>query len=382
MEGEVGSRLGIGLIGYGSIGKVHAANWRNLHLYYADMPFKLHMRHVATSRNETAENAARMVGFEKASVDYLDLIHDPEVDLVDICGPNHLHHPAFLAAIEAGKHIYCEKPLALNLREADEMRRAALMSDRVIQIAFNYRFIPAVTWAKTMVKAGFLGDTLIFRVKYLHSSYLNPNRPISWRLTKSQAGGGALVDLGSHAIDLMRYLVGEFRSVFAQTRTFIPDRPVESGSDERSKVNVDDHALLSINLVAGGLGTVEVSRVAMGSTDDFSFEIHGTSGAISFNVMNPNCLQVFDASAPVMDKDSPGGYQYLQTMHEYPSRIIPGDRAMVSFMQMHADSQYRMLEAIAGRREPEPSFEDGYRVQAVIEAAYKSARDDCRVDIP
>jgi predicted dehydrogenase len=312
--------LGIGLIGYGGIGRVHAANWRNLHLYYKDMPFRLRMRHVATRNHETSEIAARMVGFEKSSIDYLDVIHDPMVDLVDICGPNALHHPAFMEAIKSGKHIYCEKPLALNLPEAEEMRSAALSSDSVVQIAFNYRFIPAVARAKSMIQRGFLGDTLIFRAQYLHSSYLDPQRPISWRLSKEQAGGGALVDLGSHAIDLMRYLSGEFKRVRAQTKTFILSRPMEAGSDKHTTVDVDDHAQLEVELVEGGLGTIEVSRVAMGSTDDLRFEIHGTRGAIAFDVMQPNWLLAFNDRDVDESTGDQRGYTHLQTMHHYPSR--------------------------------------------------------------
>jgi predicted dehydrogenase len=374
--------LGIGMIGYGGIGRVHAANWRNLHLYYEAMPYTLRMRHVATSHHETAELAARMVGFEKASIDYLDVVHDPLVDLVDICVPNALHHPAFMEAIKSGKHVYCEKPLARNLSEAEEMRSAALSSDSIVQIAFNYRFIPAVARGKSMIESGFLGDTLIFRTQYLHSSYLDPQRPISWRLLKEQAGGGALVDLGSHAIDLMRYLAGEFKRVRAQTRTFIPSRPIKAGSDQLTTVDVDDHALLEVELVEGGLGTIEVSRVTMGSTDDLRFEIHGTRGAIAFDVMQPNWLLAFNARGVDDSIGDRRGYTHLQTMHHYPSRSIPGSRSMVSSMQMHADCQYRMLEAIAGRRGAEPSSEDGYWVQMVIDAAYRSAQSNKWIELP
>jgi predicted dehydrogenase len=370
---EMESKLGIGQIGYGSIGRVHAANWRNLHLYYANMPYELCLRHIATRREETAERAAKMVGFERASINYLDVIHDPEVQLVDICGPNSLHHPAFMEAIKSGKHIYCEKPLARNLSEAEEMSNASRSSDSVVQIAFNYRFIPAVTQAKSMIMDGFLGDTLVFRAQYLHSSYLNPERPISWRLSKAQGGGGALIDLGSHAIDLMHYLTGEFKKVLAQTRTFIRSRPLEKGSERHGTVDVDDHAMLQIELVEGGLGTIEVSRVAMGSTDDLRFEIHGTRGALAFDVMRPNWLLAYDGSGSGDGEEDQRGYKHIQSMHKYASSKIPGSRAMVSTMQMHADSQYRMLEAIAGRREPEPSCEDGYRTQCVIEAAYQSS---------
>ena len=380
-QANVKKTISIGLIGYGGIGKLHTANWRNLHLYYPDIPVKLNLRGAAARTRDSADQAVLQGGFEYGTIDYQEMLDDTEIDLIDICTPNNLHYPIFKAALEAGKHIYCEKPLALTLEEAEEMLRLAESSDCIIQLAFNYRFIPAIMKAKQLIDEGFLGDVINFRTQYLHTGYLNPEKPISWRLSQDISGGGALVDLGSHVIDLMLYLAGPFKRIMAQTKTFIAQRPVGAGSRETAEVLVDDHAQLMVELTAGGVGIVEVSRVAQGTTDNLNFEIHGSQGSIKFDVMDPNWLYVYDAGEAKDPLGGNHGFKQIQTMHCYPGNQIPGVRSLVNAMGMHANSQYQLIQAVLGLRPASPSTRDGYYVQQVLDASYRSAREESWVEI-
>jgi predicted dehydrogenase len=372
----------IGVVGFGYMGQLHTANWRNLSLIYSELPVDIRLVGVVTGRPESLASAVQRGGFVFGTTDYRRLIASPEIDLIDICTPNDLHFPIFMEALAAGKHIYCEKPLALNLAQASEMRAAARRSDRIIQLAFNYRFIPAITRARQLVDGGFLGNVLTFRINYLHASYLDPERKISWRLQHASSGGGALVDLGSHAIDMIAYLLGDFRRVFARTQTFIGERPAAEAGMETRRVDVDDHAQLIVELRQAGTGTIEASRIAAGSANDLSFHIHGTGGAIAFDLMRPNWLSVYNQTLSNEPLGGRRGYTDIQTMNRYANSTLPGSLTTVGTDRMHAASQYRILEAIAGLRPPEPSVEDGYRVQEVIEAAYRSAQAEKWVDLP
>jgi predicted dehydrogenase len=235
--------------------------------------------------------------------------------------------------------------------------------------------------AKQLIEEGFLGNVINFRAQYFHSSYLDPEKPMSWRLTQEESGGGALVDLGAHVIDLMLHLVGPFRRVMAQTKTFFPVRPGGKGGT-KAEVKVDDHAQLLIELQSGGVGIIEVSRVAQGTTEDLNFEIHGDQGAMKFNVMDPSWLYVYDGRDPKKPLGGTHGYKQIQTMHSYPSNTIPGGRSMVNFMGMHANSQYQMIRAGIGLQPPSPDTRDGYLVQQVLDASYRSARDEGWVIFP
>ncbi|MCJ7735452.1 MAG: Gfo/Idh/MocA family oxidoreductase, partial [Anaerolineales bacterium] len=355
--------------------------WRNLNLYYPDLPVKIKLHGAASQTQGSADLSVAEGGYGYGTTAYLDLINDPEIDLIDICTPNDSHFEIFTAALDAGKHIYIEKPLALNLDQALEMHKLAKSAQGVIQIAFNFRFIPAVMKAKQLIDDGFLGDVINFRAQYFHTGYLNTDKPMSWRLYEEQSGGGALVDLGSHAIDLMLYLAGPFQRIMANTKTYVGQRPISPGAEIKAQVLVDDHAQLLIELPGGGVGIVEVSRVAHGTTDDLNFEIHGTRGAMKFDVMNPNWLYFYDAGDPKKPIGGSHGYKQIQTIHEYPGNKIPGSRSLVNAMGMHANSQVQVVRAALGLQAPSPSVRDGLAVQQVLDASYRSAREECWVEI-
>lgn len=373
--------LGIGLVGHGSAGRMHALGYRILSSYYDPLPAEPRLVGVCTAREETGVKAQKEHGFQFHCTDYRLLLERDDIQIIDCCAPNFLHRAIVIEALEAGKHVYCEKPLALNLAEAEELAALAQRSGLKCQVVFNYRFVPAVMRAKELIAEGALGEVISFRGAYLHSGYLDPRRPMSWRLRGAQAGGGALMDLGPHILDLLRYLLGEFASVFAETRTLITQRPSEDGKG-LEEVDVDDLAVLQLKLRSGGIGTVEVSRCAAGANDELKFEIYGSKGALTFNLMDPNWLYFYDATEEGGPLGGQKGFKRIETVQRYPEpAVFPYPRAPVGWCRFHIASQYQLIRTIALDLPPEPSFEDGLAVQRVIEAAYLSAERGERVDL-
>ncbi len=286
--------LGVGMIGYGFMGKMHTYSYASLPHIYQPMPARIRLVGVCAATEASRELARESGGYERAYADYREMLERDDIHIVNVCTPNYLHYEPAMAAMRAGKHVYCDKPMAMNSREAHEMAGLAREKGLTCQVTFHNRFCPAVLRAKQMVDGGFLGDVVSFRSVYLHSGYTNPSRPISWRMQFEKSGGGAMMDLGSHVIDMMRFLIGDFESVSARLETYIKERPAAAGSTDMVAVTVDDLAILTLRAANGAIGTLEASRLATGTVDDLRFEIHGTRGALSFDLMNPNWLMAYD----------------------------------------------------------------------------------------
>lgn len=362
------------MAGYGSIGRIHTLSYRELPMLYPGKLPKIHLAAVCTARQETARAAAEEGGYALWVTDVEELARQASVDVVDCCTPNHLHRPTLLAAIAAGKHVYCEKPLALNAAEAREIVREAGKAGVSVGLTFNYRFVPAVMRARQMIADGALGEVYSFRAEYYHTGYQDPLRPLTWRMKKELSGGGALVDMGSHLIDLIRHLLGEFTSVNAVTRTFIRERPIERGSRQLGEVTVDDAAWLQVRLQGGSVGSIEVSRFATGTLDDLKLEIFGSKGALRFNLMDANWLYWFDATRAGGFMGGDQGWTRLETVQHYRGASTPPARSILGWTRTHAECQYTFLRAIAEGRDPEPGILDGLRTQLVMEATYASAQ--------
>jgi predicted dehydrogenase len=376
------NKIGIGLVGYGGIGKIHTLCYKELDMLYPKHLPMIDLAAVCTSKPETAQNAARDGGYRKWFTDVSELVKQNDVTVVDCSLPNFAHKAVVLEAIAAGKHVYCEKPLALNGAEAREIARAAAESGVQIGITFNYRFIPALMRASQLIQEGALGEIYRFRAEYLHTGYQDPERPLSWRMDQEKSGGGALVDLGSHLIDLIRHFLGEFESVRALTRTYIVERPVKRGTQEKGLVTVDDAVWLQIKLKSGAMGTLEASRFATGALDDLRIEICGEKGALRFDLMDANWLYWFDASRKGGPLGGDRGWVRLETVQHYPGASIPTPRSIVGWTRPHAETQYTFLKAVTEGKTPQPNIIDGLRTQLVLDAAYASAEsgDWVRVD--
>ncbi len=373
--------LNIGLVGYGGIGRVHALAYRAIPFYYGLPADLINVVGVATTKPETAEKAAREIGCNFWTGDYHKLLARPDIDVIDCCTPNNAHEEVIVAAAKAGKHIYCEKPLAMGVAEGQRIVEAVQTAGVKSQMTFNFRFYPAIIRARQLISEGFVGRVFSFRGRYYRSSYISAEKPLTWRLRKEYTGGGALFDLGSHILDVVYYLLGDFGSVQAVLDTLIKERPVALNAAEKAPVDVDDIALLHLRMADNTLGLVEISRMGTGATNDLVIEIFGDKGAIRFDLTQPNWLEVYD----VRDKDQPmggmRGFRKVETVQRYEGQKAPDWTMTPNFERSHAECQYRFLKAIWDDRPAAPSLADGLRVQEIMAAATRSSDEQRWVNI-
>ena len=360
---------GIALIGYGAMGRAHGMGYRDLVFHYGLRADAVKIIGVATTRLETAQQAAAELGCEIATTDWRALIAHDDVQVVDICTPHDAHEEQVIAAARAGKHIYCEKPLARNLAEAQRMADAIAAANVQCALTFNFRFFPCVQRAKQLLAEGFCGRVFSFHGRYFRASYIDPNRPMSWRLRKGQAGGGVLIDSGAHMLDFAQWLVGDLIAVRAVLDTPHTERPISKGSAQKENVDVEDMAFLQVRTASGALGTLEASRMATGATNDVWFEVRGEKGALSFTLEEPNWLYVYDTRAA----DKTRGFTRVETVAKFDGALAPDWSQPVGVSRTHAECQYQFLRAVWGQTNSAPSVLDGLRVQAMVEAAYQSA---------
>lgn len=368
------STLGIGMVGYGFMGKMHSYAYASLPFIYDPPPARIIFAGVCALSEGSRALAQKRAGYRFATEDYRELVARNDVDIVNVCTPNYLHKEQVAAALVAGKHVYCDKPLAMNAREAAELLELAKKAGTTCQVTFHNRYSPAIMRAKELADDGFLGEITAFRAVYLHSGYTDPNRPISWRMQKDKAGGGALMDLGSHAVDLLRHLIGDFYRVHASFQTLVQERPIAKGTTEMAPVTVDDAAVLQLELPNGVVGTLEASRVATGSQDDLRIEIHGSRGALRYDLMDPNWLWAYDDTKPQAALGGDRGWARIEAIQNYPKpAALPGGRSPVGWSRFHIASIYEFVSNVVEGRPGRPSFEDGLAVNRVIDAAARSA---------
>lgn len=366
--------LRVGILGFGFIGKVHAYAYRNLALYYNPPPLETRLVAVCTSRRETAEAARALLGFDFATTDWREITENPGIDAIHICTPNHLHGEQLLSAIAHDKHVYCDKPLTATVDEARQVLAALKDYRGVHQMTFNYRFLPATLRAKQLADAGFLGDPLCFRAAYLHAGSIDPEAPLKWKLS-DQKGGGVIHDLGSHVLDLLRHLLGEFREIFCSKTIAFPERPSPDDPSARLSVRAEDHAVMLLRAQSGAVGSVEATKIATGAEDELRFEIHGTRGALRFNLMEPNWLETYDATVPDRPLGGERGWQRRATVNRYePPAAWPPPKATGGWLRAHVACLHNFLDAIARGGRAQPGLEIGARIQEIMDAAHASDR--------
>ncbi len=317
----------VGLIGFGFIGKVHAYCYDNLKYYYPDCGFVAKLFGVCGRRPETVEGVKRSLGFAYGTTDYQELINHPDVDIIDICSPNIMHKEHLLEAIKAGKHVYCEKPLVCDMREAEIIHGALKDFKGVHQMAFHNRFFPASVKAKSLIDDGALGDIVSFRIAYYHSGSLDAEKPMGW---KQEKGAGVLLDLGSHAIDLIYFFAGEFSGVSGMSRILYPERKDKAG--RKVKVEAEDLFVINARMKNGAVGVIEVSKVAAGTEDELKYEIYGTKGALKYNSMFPNYLEFFNSA------EKNAGFKMIPTVSRYEGSSFPGPKFSVGWTRAHIHS--------------------------------------------
>ena len=372
----------VGIIGFGFIGKVHAYGYLNLPLFYDPPPLQARITHVVTSSPHTAEKARHIVGAAVAATDFRRVTEDPEVDIVHICTPNHLHKDALLSAMRHQKHIYCDKPLVANMAEADEVRAALRDYRGVAQMTFQNRFYAATLRARQLVSEGLLGEPLQFRAAYLHGGSADPNAPLKWKLTAA-AGGGVIADLATHVLDLVEYLLGPIRSVMAETHIAYPERPSTANPSQLLPVDAEDAVVLIARLANGAVGTIEATKLASGSEDELRLEIHGSRGAIRFNGMDPHHLEICDLTAADRPLGGTRGWTRIDAGARYgpPDTQFPSPKASVGWLRSHVACLANFLQCVAEGKPADPGLEQGIRVQQLVECIRASAAQRRWVDI-
>ncbi len=381
-EGEA-PHIGIGMLGYAFMGKAHANAFKKIP-YIMYPPVAIPRLVAICGRNEEAvAEAARRYGYEKYYTDWRKLIEDPDVQVFDNGGPNDMHAEPCIAAAQAGKHVFSEKPLARTAEEARRMLDAVQKAGVKHQVAFNYRFVPAVVQARKLIESGALGRIYHWRAVYLQEWGMDPKMPTSWRFQKHIAGSGALGDLGAHIIDLARFLVGEPTRVMGMTQNWLKERP--SGSDPSRMVpsDVDDAFVALFDFEGGALGTMEASRFAQGHKNYNSFEINAQNGSIRFNLERLNELEVFWANEE--PKETRGFHTALisEGYHPYWSNWWPHGH-MIGWEHSFVHEFNHFFDAIVNHKDVAPygaTFLDGYRNAVICDAIVASAASGRAVEI-
>lgn len=363
-------QLNIGIIGTGFMGKAHAFAYRSALAAFPDIPVPV-LRMIADVNAESAAKAAHQYGFEKSSGDWRDLINDPTIDVVSITTPNTLHREMALAAIAAGKHVHCEKPLSPTLRDSEEMMKAAEAKGITTQVGFNYIKNPMLKVARDMIASGELGEITGFRGIHAEDYMHDPAGPWTWRIDPS-GGPGVIADLGSHIIGMARFLLGPIASVNADVETVIKQRPKVLGSNEMVPVLVDDIARILLRFDKGFGGSIEANWMKTGRNMQLSFEIEGSKGAIAFTQERLNELKFYKAGGNLRDK----GFTTVESGPQHPPYggfCVAGGHQL-GFNDLKTIEMAEFLGGIATGKSAGPDFREAYEIQKVVEAAIASSK--------
>jgi len=361
--------LRAGIIGFGFIGKVHAWSYLNAPLFYSGLP-PVRITHVCTSREETARAGADAIGAPNAVTDYRAVTENPDVDIVHICTPNHLHKDELLSAMRHNKHIYCDKPLTATMAEASEVEAALGSYTGTAQMTLQNRFFPSTMRAKQLVEDGFLGKVFEFRAAYLHGGSADPNAPMRWKLS-GRAGGGVLADLGPHVLDIIHHLIGEFEEVSCITRIAYARRPDAAYPSRMVPVDAEDCAMMLVKMSNGAVGTIEMTKIATGAEDELRFEIHGSNGALRFCGMDAHHLHAYDRTAADAPIGGLRGWTHIDAGQRYPEPAMkfPGPKFNIGWMRSHMACLANFIYSL-GRGEPaQPDLRQGIYLQHLIECA-------------
>ncbi|MBC2933316.1 Gfo/Idh/MocA family oxidoreductase [Nocardioides sp. zg-1228] len=379
------------MVGYAFMGAAHSHAWRTAPRFF-DLPLRPRMRAVAGRDPQGVAAAAERLGWESTETSWQALVARDDIDLVDVCTPGHTHAEIVIAALEAGKHVLCEKPLANSVEEAEAMTRAAerAAADGVrAMVGFTYRRVPAIALARQLVADGRLGTLHHVRAQYLQDWIVDPQAPLSWRLEKDKAGSGALGDIGAHIVDMTQYITGDtIARVAGRLRTFVDERPLPSehaglsgtAGSGTGKVTVDDAATFLADFRGGAMGVFEATRFASGRKNAIRIEINGSDGSLAFDFEDMNVLHFFDGTE---DSRTAGFRRILVTEAEHPyvgAWWPPGH--VIGYEHGFVHQAVDLVRDIAAGTDPSPSFADGLQVQRVLAAVETSSDNDSWQEIP
>ena len=385
--------LGVGMVGYAFMGAAHSQAWRTAGRVF-DLPLDVRMTVLCGRSRDGAEAAARKLGWESVETDWKALVARDDVRLVDICTPGSSHAEIAIAALAAGKHVLCEKPLANTAPEARAMVEAARTARAAgvrSMVGFNYRRVPAATLARQLIADGRIGTVRHVRAQYLQDWIVDPEFPLVWRLRAEEAGSGALGDIGAHIVDLTQFVTGQrLTGVNAMLETFVKQRPLPaassglsaSGGTSMGDVTVDDAAVFFGRLDGGALASYEATRFATGRKNSIRVEVNGSTGSLAFDLERLNELELYE-SAGTSDAGEEGFRRILVTepTHPYLGAWWPPGHTL-GWAESFTHEVKDLVEAVAAGTDPSPSFEDGLQVQLVLEAVQRSAADrGCWTDV-
>jgi predicted dehydrogenase len=376
------------------MGNAHSHAWRTAPHFF-DLPLRPELAVVVGRDAGRAAEAASRLGWAESADDWHAVVTRDDIDLVDICTPGDTHAEIAIAALEAGKHVLCEKPLANTVAEAEQMTSAAAAAQaRGVRtmVGFTYRRVPAIGLARQLVADGRIGDIRHVRAQYLQDWIADPEAPLSWRLDKAKAGSGALGDIGAHIIDLTQFITGDrIVEVSGRLETFVKERPYAAGdtagtlggggtSTERGPVTVDDAASFLATFAGGAMGVFEATRVATGRRNAIRIEINGSQGSLAFDFEDMNVLEYFDGS----NEAEVAGFRRIiatEPGHPYVAAWWPAGHGL-GYEHGFTHQVVDLVNAIAAGGDPAPSFADGLQVQQVLAAVETSSRSNAWQDVP
>lgn len=367
----------VGLVGYRFMGRAHSNAWRQAPKFF---PLKANVElHTLCGRNAANVHAARVqLGWQHSTTDWREIVESPLIDIVDISTPTDSHAEIAIAALKNGKHVLCEKPLGLNLKQCEQMFAASQKAKTVHMVCHNYRRIPAIALARKMISEGALGRLYHFRARYAQDRLADPDFPLDWRLQKETSGSGVHSDINSHIIDLARYLVGEFKEVCGLVHTFIPERPLAAppikGIRKMGKVDVPDSAAFLGWIENNVLANLEATRYASGRKNHIEIEINGGRGSLYFDFEDMNKLKFYNADDP---KDRRGFREIIVTERDGVQPYVgnwwpPGHGIGYEHTFVHCIADF--VNACAEGHPIQPSFEDGLKNQRVLTAVEESSK--------
>lgn len=377
------NEIRIGLIGAGWMGKAHATAFKNVPMVFGPEPALPVLEMVADAHAPAAEALAAAGGFGRWSGDWRDVVNDPEIDVVDITTPNDVHAEIALAALAAGKHVYCEKPLAMDAAEARRMTEAAEAAGVVTLVGFNFMKNPAQAAARDLIRRGAIGEVIQFRGSFDQDFMLDPEVPFSWRMERAKAGSGALGDMASHTISLSQMLVGDIASVCGMTGIYIHERKIAAGGSGHGAragadapmrtVENDDSVLFLVRYAGGAIGCIESSRLGSGRKLGPQYEIHGTKGALWFNQERMNELELYRHDDPAAER----GYKtiFIGPEHEGYAPFFPIPGIGLGYNDQKILEARELIEAVATGRPASPDFRFGYTINRVVDAVLLSVAE-------
>jgi len=365
-----GGEANVALIGYAFMGKAHSNAYRQVNPFFAPT-LRPRMKVICGRTPSAVRAAAREYGWDEAATDWQEVVARKDIDIVDVSTPGDSHMEIAIAAARAGKAVFCEKPLANTVRDAERMLAAVEKAGVVHMICHNYRRAPAVMLARQLIAEGQLGTIRHYRGTYLQDWITDPNFPLVWRLDKKKAGSGALGDIAAHSIDLARFLVGEISEVAADLATFVKMRPLPDNPKKRGRVTVDDASVSLVRFANGAIGTIEATRMAPGRKNYNRFEINGSRGSLAFDLERMNELELYLEA----DQQRVRGFRRIlvtESTHPYVKAWWPPGH-IIGYEHTFTHTVYDLLEAMARDKVPQPNFADGVRNQRVLGAIEKAA---------